>query len=364
MNPIWAGLFAAALGVAGLGLAYGLVHLRESRAPARLWALGALFAVTAGVWETWLIVGGAYRNAPHLLGLFNGALLALGPCLYLQARAVAGLQMDRWMQAAQFLPLLVHAGLLAVFLWPLEASQKRELAELSLSASGQSDWIGTAKLLHLTVYSGLIIATARQGLLRMNAQLSRFDAAELHWIAGFSAALGATALAALAVGFVAPQVAANDLNNGGSLILAGLAVTIAVRSLRDARQPPLKPAPRYARSGLDDDRLAAFARRIEAAMRQQELHSDPELTLDRLADAVGLTPQQVSQALNQQLGLTFYRYVNQQRVAAAKRLLAETDLNVLDAAMQAGFATKATFNKTFKAETGQTPTQFRASRAG
>jgi len=362
MSALWAGLFAAALGVAGLGLAYGLLHLREVRAPSRLWALIALFFTAAGIWETWLLVSGAYQSAPHLLGLFNGALLALGPCLFLQARAVAGIATPRWVQAGQFLPFLAHAVLLAIVFWPLERDQKLEIAQRSLTAAGQVDWISATKLAHLSIYGLLIIATARQGLARVQARLSRFDPSELYWIAGFAAALGSIAVVLLALSFVAPDAEARTLNNVGSLMLAILAVAIAARSLRDTRQPVIKPAPGYARSGLDKDRMAAFARRIEASMGRDALHTDPELTLDRLADAVGLTSQQVSQVLNQHLDVSFYRFVNLRRVEAAKALLDTSDLSVLEAAMQAGFATKATFNKTFKAETGLTPTQFRARK--
>ena len=362
MSALWAGLFAAALGVAGLGFIYGALHWRENPGPVRFWALAALAASAAGVWETWLVISGAYDGAPHLVGLFNGALLALGPCLWLQARAAAGLSTPRRVQAAQFLPFLAHGVLLALFVWPLEADQKRALAALSLSTTQRADWVGAAKLLHLTLYAGLIVATARQGLTRMRARLSRFDAAELYWIAGFALALGITALALLIASTAAPARNAALLNTAGSLVLAVLAVAIAARSLRAPTPPALSPAPRYARSGLDAERLAVFARRIEQTMARDRLHADPELTLDRLAAAVRLTPQQVSQALNQALGHSFYSYVNGRRVEAAKALLQRSDLTVLDAAMEAGFATKATFNKAFKAATGLTPTQYRTER--
>ncbi len=362
MNAVWAGLFAAALGVAGLGLAYGAAHLGDKTNRVRLWALVGLAATAAGVWETWLVVSGAYRAAPHLLGLFNGALLALGPCLWLQARAAAGFVTGRWTMAAQFAPFALHMALLACLFWPLSAEQKQAIAELSLSPAHGVDWIGSAKLIHLAVYAALIVFTVRQGLARIRARLSRYDASELYWIAGFAAALGVTAVTLLALSVPTHALDAHTLNNTGSLVLAGLAVAIAARSLQaDARQP-VSPVPRYARSGLDDDRLAAFAKRIETAMDREALHTDPELTLDRLATVVRLTPQQVSQALNQQLGVSFYAFVNARRVEAAKTLLRHSDISVLDAAMQAGFATKATFNKAFKAATGCTPSAYRASQ--
>lgn len=204
MSPLWAGLFAAALGVAGLGLVYGGWRFRQQASAMRGWALAALAAAAAGVWETWLLVSGTYLVAPHLLGIFNGVLLALGPCLWLQARAAAGFTTPTWVQVVQFAPFTAHGALLALFLWPLPTADKLALATVALGAGGPTDWIGLAKLAHLAIYAGLILFTVKRGRKRLEAQRSRSDFADLSGIAVMAAALGATALGLIIAEAFAP----------------------------------------------------------------------------------------------------------------------------------------------------------------
>jgi AraC-like DNA-binding protein len=88
---------------------------------------------------------------------------------------------------------------------------------------------------------------------------------------------------------------------------------------------------------------------------------DPDLSLDRLAGLLGTNTAYLSRALNEGLGMSFNDAVNRQRVAEIRRCLAlpgeQRDLLVL--ALEVGFSSKTSFNRVFKAQTGQTPTQFR-----
>ena len=94
---------------------------------------------------------------------------------------------------------------------------------------------------------------------------------------------------------------------------------------------------------------------------------DPDLDLNNLAERLGVGAQTLSELLNSHGGVKFYDYVNRRRVAAAQRLLrdpAQAGATVLDVALQAGFSSKSTFNKYFKQEVGQTPTEYRQQPTG
>ena len=135
----------------------------------------------------------------------------------------------------------------------------------------------------------------------------------------------------------------------GSQTLAATAV--ATSSSASARQPP------PASDGLaevDPQQLAL----VVAALEQNQLFHDPELTLDSLAQAVGLTPNTVSFLLNTGLGQSFSDVVNGYRLAEVKQRLLTADarrLTVLALALEAGFNSKTTFNRVFKEKTGLTP---------
>lgn len=106
---------------------------------------------------------------------------------------------------------------------------------------------------------------------------------------------------------------------------------------------------------------AALAR-LEAFMAAQEPFLDPSLTIRSLARRLGWGQRELSQLLNQQLGVHFFDFINRHRVAKAAELLRDPalrDLTVLDIAHRAGFNTKSSFNTAFARHQGTTPTSYR-----
>jgi AraC-like DNA-binding protein len=90
---------------------------------------------------------------------------------------------------------------------------------------------------------------------------------------------------------------------------------------------------------------------------------DPELSLERLAHHLGTNTAYLSRALNEGLGLSFNEAINRLRVDEICRRLAlgVAPGELLEIAFAAGFSSKTSFNRSFKAQTGKTPSQFRAS---
>ncbi|MGE0441166.1 MAG: helix-turn-helix domain-containing protein [Gemmatimonadales bacterium] len=174
------------------------------------------------------------------------------------------------------------------------------------------------------------------------------------------------AMAVLAIATAAgarPLVEADDL---GGLFIAVATFVIAGVLIRHPIGPASSsPAPsharKYATSPLDPERKREGLVRITAVMEERRPYLDPELTLDGLASQVGLPPNHLSQILNEAAGQHFYDFVNRYRVERAKVLLAEPDggdRTLLSVAHEAGFNSKASFNRAFKRFTNQTPSQF------
>jgi AraC-like DNA-binding protein len=133
-------------------------------------------------------------------------------------------------------------------------------------------------------------------------------------------------------------------------------------------EPPTAPAdPPQPRSGLSEREAGRLRAGLLAVMEQEHLHRDPDLTLAGLAERLDTTPHKLSELLNAELGQTFYDFINGYRVDEVRRRLAEPKakhLSVLTLAMDAGFASKSTFNDVFKKRTGQTPSTYRKALAG
>jgi AraC-like DNA-binding protein len=89
---------------------------------------------------------------------------------------------------------------------------------------------------------------------------------------------------------------------------------------------------------------------------------DPELSLTSLARKLGTNTSDLSRAINDGLGINFNELINRMRVAAVCKALAnpEESRSLLDIAFEAGFSSKASFNRSFKIIAGETPSAYRA----
>lgn len=98
--------------------------------------------------------------------------------------------------------------------------------------------------------------------------------------------------------------------------------------------------------------------RVLAAIREQELYKEPDLSLASLAQHLGETPNAVSRIINAGFQQSFNDFINTYRIEEVKRRMATGDaerVTLLALALDAGFASKTTFNRVFKEQTGFTP---------
>ena len=78
--------------------------------------------------------------------------------------------------------------------------------------------------------------------------------------------------------------------------------------------------------------------------------------------ALETTPHKLSALLNTEVGQTFHDFVNGYRVREVQRRIRAGDARtrkMLALALDAGFASKSTFNQAFRKHTNQTPSEFR-----
>ena len=106
-----------------------------------------------------------------------------------------------------------------------------------------------------------------------------------------------------------------------------------------------------------------LGRRFDAAVRAAGWWRDPELTAPKLANLLATNTTYLSRALNDGLGINFNEFINRIRVEAVQAELRSqsVDRDILGVALDAGFSSKASFNRVFKRYTSVTPTEFRRS---
>lgn len=135
--------------------------------------------------------------------------------------------------------------------------------------------------------------------------------------------------------------------------------------------PPIEPEPVDTPSAADAADATrqpdwhAMGQRWSAAVAAAGWWRDPALTAPRLASHLATNTTYLSRALNDGLGQNFNEFINRFRVDFVRRELAKPTQprEILDIAIEAGFNSKASFNRVFKRLTGETPTEFRARHA-
>lgn len=221
--------------------------------------------------------------------------------------------------------------------------------------------IAGATLLSLVAYGW----AARQGLSRYRAGLGdvvsdphRFAAT---WLGrGLALLIGALALrtggrlwgmAVGSVGAVDPM--------GPVLVLSVLALGLGLEGWRhaDLLMPVLTPAKAPDPAGRD---WRLFGERWAERTRREGWWREPGLSLAELAARLGANRAYLSRALNAGLGVDFVGFVNGLRArAVAEALVAGRDASLTVLAREAGFSSRASFERAFRAEFGTSPSAWR-----
>ena len=147
------------------------------------------------------------------------------------------------------------------------------------------------------------------------------------------------------------------------LVAAVLLYTFAVAGFRhselrwpgiDASEPP-QPVVEQA---FDWDTLAEQYR---GEMSRQRWYLDADLTLDTLAGHLSTNTWTLSRAINEGAGCNFNDFVNVYRIDSDCERLADPaeGRTLLEIALECGFNSKTSFNRSFKKLKGETPSECR-----
>jgi len=97
-------------------------------------------------------------------------------------------------------------------------------------------------------------------------------------------------------------------------------------------------------------------------METEQAYLDQELSLQRLADRIGIPPRLLSDLINREFGQNVTDYINSYRIEEAKRRICDErykNTTLLALAEDVGFKSKSNFNLLFKRQTTMTPTEYR-----
>lgn len=355
--PDWRVGALAASGLLNLALAGALVgvgHPAERRLAAVLVTLSGLLAPFV------LIVGGIPSEPPWLVWLPSFPL-ALGPLLWGYIRAqTRGPDADSLWR--HLIPAAVHLGwklsLIALFLTGGLGAGLREFQD----AYGR-DAFDAAGLVSLVVYGWASlreVGVYRRWLPQNRSDADRYAAVWFsRLILGLLALLAAFAVIRPYTWFIGELTHWQVFSLYVILAVFGAYAGVEGWRCSERRFPAMREgASGPAAPGRD---WTAQGEAWREQLREAGWWREPELSSATLARRLGTNVGYLSRAFNVGLGRNFAEVVNGMRAeAVAERLMRADPGNLLEIAFAAGFSSKASFNRAFRAMHGMSPSAFAA----
>ena len=113
---------------------------------------------------------------------------------------------------------------------------------------------------------------------------------------------------------------------------------------------------------ITDEIIAKTIKNLDKLMKVDKLYLDTSLQLKDVVKQTSIPQKTISAVLNQHLNSSFNEYVNNFRIEEFKKRLLSDNLEnftITAIAFECGFNSQATFQRVFKANTNQSPSQFR-----
>lgn len=392
----WIQLASVVGALQGLLLAVALLAQRTNRTANRLLA-ALMLAITLYLASSVYLATRLFESYPHFFGLSYSMTWLFGPLVYLYAVAAS----DRsWRFRPRHLLHFLPAALITLALSPYYMTSGAEkIAFYHRLLMGEVPMrmaiIEPTKFpsgIAYSVLTGLYLRRHRRRIEDSYSNTARRNLSWLGWLAGAAAGIWLIATLAqisdfgqrlreehvtLAIALLAYAIGYKGLRQPEVFRYETQEFPVVTTTATTASVPAMSPAPtsaesdvpasRYERSGLRDSEADQLRTSLLAVMDDQWPWKNSELTLPELAARLNTTPHKLSEVLNDQVGQTFYDFVNGYRVREVQRRIRAGDaqrLKVLALALDAGFASKSTFNVAFKKHTSQTPSEFRESVGG
>ncbi len=321
----------------------------------------------------------AYLSFPHIIGITRAFPFLYGPFFYLYTRSLTRGEIHlAGKQYLHFLPFVLFALYLVIFLvnntgeFKIAFHQGRVEGHLA-SVVDLANW---AFVIHGFVYIYFTLRLLQEHRRTINAYFSNTDKIRLKWLNTLAFWQILTWVILFVIIYLAIGEGVQFSFTPNAPVFLSVVIQLCIIGYFGQRQPVIfnedsiqeanpiavKIAAKYDRSALTDTEADEIVQRLATVMGKEKLYLDSELTLSQLANHLGISKHNLSEAINARLRLNFYDCVNRYRVEEVKQLISDQEYShftLLAIAEEAGFKTKSTFNAMFKKFTGMTPSAYR-----
>jgi AraC-like DNA-binding protein len=320
----------------------------------------------------YLHVHGYWEEYPHLVGLTVPVPFLYGPLLFLyvlySTRSDSKFSIkDYW----HFAPTIISYLYMMPFYFFYTPEEKR------LVDSGQiNDYSTFSNILVIAfMVSGITYSIYSFRLLKKHQELveenfSYSDKISLNWLRGFIWCIGLMFVSAVLV-LVTRDVIGIDYPFNPEFIYYSILIfaililgyygikhnNIFADNVAVVQTEKIKAS--YQKSGLREPVANEKYDELLSLMKNQKPYLEPKLSLIKLAQNLDISPNHLSQIINQFDDQNFNDFVNKYRVDEfIEKASTDSHFSFLALALASGFNSKSTFNAVFKKHKGESPSQF------
>lgn len=156
------------------------------------------------------------------------------------------------------------------------------------------------------------------------------------------------------------KIVSNNVTQSFTSLLVVPIFYLAYKEMNSTNDFGITPT-KYRTSQISEEKSKEYLANITAAMRDDKLYLQKNLTLKTFSQYVDIDPKYISQIINQNLQMSFSEYVFKFRFDDVKKRLADPNnknLTIFGIAQESGFKSNSRFNHLFKTHTGLTPKEF------
>ena len=358
----------------GLTLGVLLVTIRNGNPTATKMFGFILVLIALLILESLLIQTNVHLSFPHLLRTTDGVFLLILPALYFYAQLATGSKKRlEKVDLLHILPFLLFTFFLIPY-YSLDGSTKLTYTE---SNNNEIAILGYLKALSGIIY--FTLTTVHIMRFRKNVkenQLPPTNFQNVSWFFRILMLLIAIGLISL-ISFTLENLGITllvDSDTTSSLLLTmGFYVNgfVLIRNpyiLWDRDQTELSLSkkkdskPKYRHSPLTNEQMGKYLQILLRQMKENKAYKNKDLNPKTLEEITGIKSYYITEVINTLLERNFYEFVNEYRVDEVKTLITDKKNNhitLLALAHEAGFNSKASFNRIFKIYVGMSPSAFK-----
>lgn len=360
-----------------LAFSFGTLKSKNSQAAflliAIVFALAWYQAEFLAIRNRWDIPTGLF------FGTRYGSWLLLGPLLYYYSKASCPIEWKiRTVDLLHLLPFFLFTLTLPLVVRDLHTWRSVDYGLLTVFDNWNKDPIGFwqyvygtiafGQFLHLIGYAVLSYHNLQQCQAELQKEYSNLLQRGYRWQRRFFLF---TIIIVLAVGaFIGYQFFTGIYRRHADYFyVVPLSLAIYFLMYQAIKFPQLffdyleevKPV-RYEKSSLSPNASRAYIEKVIQAVESQSLYINRELRLTDVAKQLEMSPNHLSQVINENLQKNFFDFINQYRVTEAqKRIADEPEKTLLQIAHEVGFNNKTSFNNAFKKHLGMTPSTYKGT---